>query len=80
VNAQVVDENLCYICQEVPPTLKATKGRETFRLCRDCAVVLIAENNRQNAVKQSLGKSKIFTYTLGLDPTPVKIKLEKLED
>jgi hypothetical protein len=73
-----VNEALCFICQEVPPTKLVTRGRHKFKVCDACAAVVVAHNT----VKQALYRGdrlNLFTYALGADLSPVKITVEPLD-
>lgn len=62
------DEKLCFICQENP-------------LCDDCVLLVEKENKTYNKIKQALylaDRTKIFSYALGMDLTPIKIKIEQI--
>lgn len=75
------DEKLCFICQENPPTYKAERLGENFVLCDDCVLLVEKENKTYNKIKQALylaDRTKIFSYALGMDLTPIKIKIEQI--
>jgi|SRR6516164_9905329 hypothetical protein len=66
--------NLCFICQEKEPTIRATRGDEAFNICSQCARAVQAESKMRN----SLAENKIFSYTLGLESAI--IRFEKLKE
>lgn len=76
-----VDESLCFICQEFPPTKILTRGKEEFKLCAVCCRTAEQENRMRNMLKQEIFRSqagKIFTMVLGADLLPTKISIKDI--
>lgn len=79
MNRPIVNELLCFICQINSPTKEATRGKETFQLCNECASAVEKENNARNRIKKAIYANDtrhMFQYTLGADLTPTQIKIK----
>ena len=77
----IVDETKCFICQERAPEFKTTVGNRFTKLCAPCVALVQQEINWRNRIKAALfqaDRTKIFTYTLGMNLLPTKFKVEKI--
>jgi hypothetical protein len=76
----IVNEALCFVCQDCEPTNTVTRRQEQFKVCDQCAAVINHEVRLQNAIKRAIYSGqcgKIFQMTLGASLTPVEIKITK---
>ena len=75
--------DLCFLCQEEPPTHIITsnaKSGET-KVCEDCAKAAEAVNDQNNRVKKALHRGDrlgIWTMTLGMSLLPIRLEIKKL--
>lgn len=79
----VVDESLCFVCQDPanPVVWIATRNKQQFYLCKDCHIVVAHENQVTNDMKRAIQRhdhTHIFEYCLGANLLPIQIKLERI--
>ncbi len=78
----LTDETKCFVCQEAPPTVVASRGKESFGLCLLCSTLVAQENERRNRIKTALGRGRggdIFRMTLGADLLPSQLRIKPIE-
>lgn len=77
-----LDMTKCFVCQELEPSKLVVRGKESFRVCDECATMIAQENDRRNRIKQAIYGSQaraIFEQTLGASLLPTKIEIRPLE-
>ena len=80
----VVNEAMCFICQEYPPTWILTKGnREEFKLCEHCKTLVKNNNDANNSIRKAIYANDhrhIFQQVLGFSPVLNVMRFTKIED
>jgi hypothetical protein len=78
----VVNEALCFVCQERTPTHSITSSNGTHKICGICAVAAQQEIRSREQIINHLADNRIFQMTLGVQHAPknLGVKIEVLPE
>lgn len=74
----VVDESLCFICQERRAIYEVTRQHGTFGACVICLQLLRAKIKTQSRIRTTLGRNAIFQMTLGISPVSDVLQYKRI--